>query len=44
MWTLEILIGHELNMSSHYPNVGILVDAVVGHERFSFMDDYSGYN
>ena len=26
------------------PNVDILVDAVVGHEHFSFMDGYSGYN
>ena len=25
-------------------NVDILVDAAVGHERFSFMDGYSGYN
>ena len=25
------------------PNVDILVDAAVGHERFSFMDGYSGY-
>ena len=26
------------------PNVDILVDAIAGHERFSFMDGYSGYN
>ena len=26
------------------PNVDILVDAVASHERFSFMDGYSGYN
>ena len=26
------------------PNVDNLVDAVAGHERFSFMDGYSGYN
>jgi len=26
------------------PNVDILVDATAGHERFSFMDGYSGYN
>ena len=26
------------------PNVDILVDAVAGHKRFSFMDGYSGYN
>ena len=26
------------------PNVDILVDAAVGHEHFSFMDGYSGYN
>ncbi len=26
------------------PNVNLLVDAAVGHERFSFMDGYSGYN
>ena len=26
------------------PNVDILEDAVAGHERFSFMDGYSGYN
>ena len=25
-------------------NVDILVDAADGHERFSFMDGYSGYN
>ena len=27
-----------------FPNVDILVDAVVGHACFSFMDGYSGYN
>ena len=26
------------------PNVDILVDAATGHEHFSFMDGYSGYN
>ena len=26
------------------PNVVILVDATAGHEHFSFMDGYSGYN
>ena len=26
------------------PNVDILVDVAARHERFSFMDDYSGYN
>ena len=26
------------------PNVDILVDAIAGHESFSFMDGYSGYN
>ena len=26
------------------PNVDILVDAAAGHECFSFMDGYSGYN
>ena len=26
------------------PNVDILVDAMAGHKRFSFMDGYSGYN
>ena len=26
------------------PNVDILVDATTGHEHFSFMDGYSGYN
>ena len=26
------------------PNFDILVDAAVGHERFSFMDGYNGYN
>lgn len=25
-------------------NVDYLVDVVVGYERFSFMDNYSGYN
>ena len=27
-----------------FPKVDILVDAVAGHERFSFMEGYSGYN
>ena len=27
-----------------FPNVDILVDAAASHERFSFMDGYSGYN
>ena len=26
------------------PNVDILVDVATGHEHFSFMDGYSGYN
>ena len=26
------------------PNVDFLVDAVAGHEHFSFIDGYSGYN
>lgn len=26
------------------PNMGPLVDATAGHEMFSFMDGYSGYN
>ena len=25
-------------------NVDLLVDVAVGHERFSFMDGYNGYN
>ena len=26
------------------PNVDILVDEAIGHELFSFMDGYYGYN
>ncbi|KAI4347824.1 hypothetical protein L6164_008603 [Bauhinia variegata] len=26
------------------PNIDALVDAIVGHEYFSFMDGFSGYN
>jgi len=26
------------------PNVYVLVDTTVGHEHFSFIDGYSGYN
>ena len=26
------------------PNIDILVDAVAGHDRFSFINGYSGYN
>jgi len=39
----------DLNKACHkdeftLPNVDILVDATARHERFSFMDGYSGYN
>lgn len=26
------------------PNMDLLIDATAGHEMFSFMDGYSGYN
>ena len=28
----------------HLPNVDTLIDATAGHQSFSFMDEFSGYN
>ena len=39
-------VTHKLNPKNEFllPNVDILVDTTAGHECFSFMDGYSGYN
>ena len=44
MWTFGISINACPKDKFPLPNVDILVDATASHERFSFIDGYSGYN